>query len=150
MDVRRVQEADHPAIADLLHQLGYPTEASEVTTRLARVVDRRDYGSWCATDRSGVVVGFALGHLVWPIEQNDAVAQLAALIVDVSSRGLGVGRDLLAAFDGWAQDNGAGRAVVTSGLTRADAHRFYERLGFARTGLRFGRSYSASGQVRRR
>jgi histone acetyltransferase (RNA polymerase elongator complex component) len=32
------------------------------------------------------------------------------------------------------------RISVTSGIQRADAHEFYRRIGYAQTGLRFGKA----------
>ena len=49
----------------------------------------------------------------------------------------GVGEKLVAAAATFAREHGCSGIEVTSAERRVDAHRFYQRLGFARTGLRF-------------
>jgi GNAT superfamily N-acetyltransferase len=56
------------------------------------------------------------------------LAFLQELFVDEPTRGSGVGRDLMNAFDTWAHDHGA--AVEALATSRPPAKAFYERLGF--------------------
>ena len=52
-------------------------------------------------------------------------------------RGRGIGAALVAHAEGEARARGAATLALTSNAARADAHRFYERLGFARTHVGF-------------
>jgi len=45
----------------------------------------------------------------------------------------------MAAAERWARGHGAAQLHLTTGLHRDDAHRFYERLGYERTGTRYVR-----------
>jgi GNAT superfamily N-acetyltransferase len=65
-----------------------------------------------------------------------AVAELTGLAVLPDVAGTGVGSRLLAEFETWAIDAGAWRLKITSGDHRPDAHAFYERRGYAHSGIR--------------
>ena len=56
---------------------------------------------------------------------------LQDLVVDRAARSGGVGKALLAAAADWARERGCTHLVLSSGLGRKDAHRFYEREGMA-------------------
>jgi GNAT superfamily N-acetyltransferase len=57
-------------------------------------------------------------------------AQIEAVRVEASVRGMGVGERLVRWSIEQARARGCGLVQLTSNATRADAHRFYERLGF--------------------
>lgn len=57
-------------------------------------------------------------------------AQLESVRVHHSMRGSGLGSELIRWAIEAARQQGAGLVQLTSDATRADAHRFYERLGF--------------------
>ena len=94
-----------------------------------------------ATD-GGEVVGLATVHLRHALNHAAPLAQLSLLVVDERVRGRGVGRALVAAAEAWAREQGCHRMIVTTALQRSDAHAFYERIGYAHTGRRYGKDFS--------
>lgn len=62
---------------------------------------------------------------------------MLVLSVASTARGRGIGAQLVEAIERWAATNGARDVVVTSALHRGEAHGFYERRGYLRTGFRF-------------
>jgi len=60
-------------------------------------------------------------------------------VVDVPVRGRGVGRALVSAAEEVLAGEGCGLLEITSNVRRADAHAFYERLGYERTSFRFAK-----------
>jgi GNAT superfamily N-acetyltransferase len=56
------------------------------------------------------------------------------VVVDAAARGQGIGRAMMREAMEIARAHGCYKLVLTSGLARTDAHRFYESLGFARHG----------------
>ena len=46
---------------------------------------------------------------------------------------------MVKAIEEWARSHGCKRVTVTTGLHRAGAHQFYERLGFEHTGRRYAK-----------
>lgn len=57
-------------------------------------------------------------------------AQIESVRVDKESRNQGIGREMMKWAIELARNRGAHVVQLTTHLTRKDAHRFYERLGF--------------------
>ncbi|PDP88113.1 GNAT family N-acetyltransferase [Glycomyces fuscus] len=92
------------------------------------------------TADAGELLGFAAGHLLFPVEDDAPAAQLIALVTAEGARGRGVGTALCAAFETWAVERGAARAMLNSSTWRTEAHAFYTRRGYAASGARFSKS----------
>lgn len=137
--IRRASASDVASLSPLLGELGYPADAEVLPTRLSALNESGHVVALVA-EVGGSVVGLATAHVITTIHSPAPVALLTALVVAESARGQGAGRRLVAAAEEWARANGAVRIAVTSGAQRTDAHRFYERIGYARTGVRFGKS----------
>jgi len=138
--IRDAGSADAEAIAELLGQLGYPTEPAAIGPRLERlgiVGDRV-----VVAELDGQVTGLAHLQVSPTIEHERPAAKLGALIVDESRRGEGIGRALVEAMETEARARGCGVFLLTTSERRDDAHEFYERLGLELTGRRYGRTLS--------
>jgi ribosomal protein S18 acetylase RimI-like enzyme len=57
-------------------------------------------------------------------------AQIEAVRVDASARGAGIGEHLMRWAIDQARARGCALVQLTSNVSRTDAHRFYDRLGF--------------------
>lgn len=60
-------------------------------------------------------------------------AQLEGVHIRADHRGQGWGGEMIKWAIAFAKSKGAGMVQLTSSKTRPDAHRFYEKLGFARS-----------------
>ena len=140
LTIRDAQAADAEPIAELLGQLGYPTEPSAVKERLERLVIVGD--SVVVAELDGDVVGMAHLHVSPTIERERPAAKLGALIVSESRRGRGIGRALVQAAEREARKRGSGSFFVTTSNRRDEAHRFYQSVGLEETGRRYGRTLS--------
>ena len=136
--IRPAVADDAPELAALLAHLGYPADAASLPDRLLRLRAGGDDAFVAVID--GETAGLATVHSRTVLHVARPVAQLTALVVPPELRGRGVGRALVAAAEQWARAQGADRLVVTTALHRADAPRFYERLGFEHTGRRYVRT----------
>jgi GNAT superfamily N-acetyltransferase len=136
--LRSALEGDAEELARLTTELGYPTSADEMSTRLHAILLRSDYFTAVADSEQEVVgyVGAAVGHLY---ERNGSYGRVVALVVSEQHRGRGIGKALLQFAEDWMWSCGASVVVVNSGDHRADAHHFYESQGYRRTGLRFAK-----------
>lgn len=141
VQVRDAETSDAEALARLCTQLGYPAEPASMPARLARLDAAGDARALVATE-GGNVLGLATVHLRHALNHAAPLAQLSLLVVDERARGRGVGRTLVAAAEAWARERGCHRMIVTTALQRSDAHAFYERIGYAHTGRRYGRDFS--------
>jgi GNAT superfamily N-acetyltransferase len=139
--VRDAEERDAPGIASLCAQLGYPTPAGAVATRLDRLREGGQARVVVAIAEDAPV-GLATIHLRHMINHEAPIGQLTVLVVDERVRGQGVGRLLVAESEAWARARGCKRFVVTTALRRTEAHAFYERLGFTHTGRRYGKDFT--------
>ena len=140
LDVRDATVADARALAPLLGELGYPVDVATLEARLARMLARDDERILMAErlgDGPPRAVGLLALHVFPVLAYSDDVAMIMALVVAQGARGLGVGRRLVSGAESIAREVGAGRLMVTTHVRRADAHAFYERLGFDFTGRRY-------------
>jgi GNAT superfamily N-acetyltransferase len=138
--VRPAAGADAAAIAALMGELGYGSTPEQVRARLARVAGDDGYAAFVA-EADGEVLGFLGLHRGWVYEHDRPFARLTALVVAERARRRGVGARLVELADGWARERGAFVLMLTTNVRREEAHRFYEALGFSRTGYRYARAY---------
>jgi GNAT superfamily N-acetyltransferase len=136
--IRSPSRGDLSGLSALLGELGYPASVSSVETRLGRIARQSNVAVFVA-ERGRALVGLATGHMLAVIHADDPIAILSALIVADGHRGRGIGRSLVDAVESWAKGRGAGRITVASGLARAGAHSFYERLGYEYTARRYSK-----------
>jgi GNAT superfamily N-acetyltransferase len=139
IQVRDAEAGDADRLARLCGQLGYPSSPHAVLQRLERLV-RSGARALVATS-GGDVIGLATVHLRSMINHEAPLAQLTLLVVDEERRSQGVGRALVEEAEAWARAQGCRRIIVTTALHRTGAHAFYERIGYAHTGRRYGKDF---------
>jgi GNAT superfamily N-acetyltransferase len=140
LTVRDARDADAQAIAALLTQLGYPTDADAVEERLDRLRVVGDRVIVAEVD--GNVVGVVHLQVTPAIERERPAGKLGALVVDEGHRGHGIGRALFEAAEQEARLRGCELIYLTSAERRDDAHAFYERLGLEMVGRRYSLTLS--------
>ncbi|POH59079.1 GNAT family N-acetyltransferase [Cryobacterium zongtaii] len=116
------------AAQDLAPYLAAFTAIDEAADQLLVVVDD-PAGKVVATQQLTVLPGLA--------RSGATRLQIEAVRVSAALRGNGLGSEMLT----WAVEYGRGRGCrlvqLTSDASRRDAHRFYERLGFASSHVGF-------------
>jgi ribosomal protein S18 acetylase RimI-like enzyme len=117
-------------------ELGYETTVAEMRCRLKSILCDVRYRTFLA-EVDGKVSGM-IGTLVYhSYEHNDSGARIVALVTLSAARRRGIGRALIATAEKDLAQRGIGRIALDTRLTREDAHRFYESLGYERNGWRF-------------
>lgn len=127
--VRTVELQDSAALEGLFLALGYPASQSAIRKRLTRLRWDPTYAAWVAV-QDGPIIGFAAGHIVHPVEEDNLAAQLIALVISPRHERTGAGTALVYEFETWACSNGARRALVSSGEQRREAHALQEPRQF--------------------
>ncbi len=128
--LRAAVAGDAEAIARLAGQLGYAVAADAVEGRLAALRGRGGEVLVAAAP-DGRVLGW-MGLRIQVSLTSPAHAEIASLVVDAAARGGGLGHRFVLAAESWARANGLAAVRVLSNTVRHDAHRFYEREGYAR------------------
>ncbi len=134
--IRDAEVNDAPELAVLMCELGYETDPTEMEARLELILSNPAYKTFVAI-RDGSVCGM-IGTLTYPsYEHNDASGRILALVTSSTARRRGIGRALIATAEKDFAQRGISRVALDTRLTREDAHKFYESLGYERNGWRF-------------
>lgn len=134
--IRDARPADAAQVAALLGELGYPTKEAQARARLTTLAARDDFTVRVFAEGKTIL---GVGSLqVHPgLEHDEPIGLITALIVSGKARRRGVGRALIDDLLDFARERGCARVNVGSGLHRANAHAFYEGIGFTKSGIRF-------------
>jgi ribosomal protein S18 acetylase RimI-like enzyme len=136
--VREAQPEDAPAVAVLLGELGYPSTAEQAAERIGRIAD--DPATWLiVAELDGEVAGLGVLHVQNLVERDEPGVEVAGLVVGKRFRRLGVGELLMDALEEEARTRGGKVIVLSTAHRRADAHAFYEALGYEHTGRRYAK-----------
>jgi ribosomal protein S18 acetylase RimI-like enzyme len=129
VETRAMRKEDLGRVAELSGQLGYPVSQDDLVDRFSRIVDA-GHALLVAHD-AGQVIGWIHVHPQLLLE-SEPHAEIAALVVDATSRRQGAGRALVAEGQRWSRQRGFGLLRVRSNIARHEAHHFYPSLGFTR------------------
>ena len=136
MLIRDAELKDAPELAVLMCDLGYETKRAEMKTRLESILSSPAFKTFVAI-MDGSVCGM-IGLLTYPsYEHNDASGRILALVTSSTARRRGIGRALVATAEKDFAQRGIKRVALDTRLSREDAHKFYESLGYKRNGWRF-------------
>jgi N-acetylglutamate synthase-like GNAT family acetyltransferase len=139
--VRRATEADLPRIIELLAQLSLDaprerpgTPLPESYRRAFREIEADKRQQLFVVEDAGRIVGTACLIIVPNLShEGTPYALVENVVVDETQRSTGYGELLLRHAIAEAQRAGCYKLCLTSNKQRADAHRFYQRLGFRAT-----------------
>ena len=131
--IRDAELNDAPELAVLMCELGYQTDRTEMETRLELILLNPAYKTFFVI-MDGSVCGM-IGTLTYPsYGHNDASGRILALVTSSTARRRGIGRALIATAEKDFAQRGIRRVSLDTRLTREDAHKFYQLLGYERTG----------------
>lgn len=144
LTIRDARLDDAPALAALMTELGYPTEAVDMSAGLNRVLANTAFRTLVAEAENREVVGFG-GFRVGPTFEGAVLeGEIVALIVDQDHRSQGVGAAIVAEGEAWAVERGASSMMLGTRGDRARAHSFYVREGYLEDGLRYRKRLPAA------
>jgi ribosomal protein S18 acetylase RimI-like enzyme len=134
--IRGAKLNDALGLAVLMCELGYDTTRAEMETRLKLVLSNPAYKTFVAVI-DGCVCGMIGTITCANYEHNDPSGRILALVTLSAARRRGIGRALIATAEKDFAQRGVTRVALNTQLTREDAHKFYESLGYERNGWRF-------------
>ena len=134
--IRDAELNDAAELAVLMRELGYETQRPEMESRLKLILSNPAYKTFVAIV-DGCVCGM-IGTLTYPsYEHNDPSGRILALVTLSAARRRGIGRALIATAEKDFVQRGIKRVALNTRLTREDAHKLYESLGYELNGWRF-------------
>jgi predicted N-acetyltransferase YhbS len=133
--IREAAQGDCAALSRLIEQLGYHASAPDVDERLAGM--HADGRLVLVAELDGEVIGCLSTSVMRVLHRPKPVGRISMMVVEEALRGRGIGKALVRAAERALVGQGCGLVEVTSNLARTEAHRFYEKLGYERTSLRF-------------
>lgn len=136
--LRHATLQDAAEIGRLLTQLGHATTTEQVVERWT-AWETDGNSALVATVDADTLIGLCMLHQMRVLHRPRPLGRITALVVEEDRRGQGIGRMLVSAAEDLFVRAGCGLLEVTSNLKRADAHAFYETLGYDKSSYRLVR-----------
>lgn len=134
ISIRAAELKDIPSLKRLFLQLGYKTESASLEQRIREQHDRL---CTLVAESEREVCGVIVINFIMPFHENNLWALISALVIDESSRGQGVGQQLLIASERIAVIKKCSQIELSSSEKRVKAHKFYENNGYKEVRKRF-------------
>jgi GNAT superfamily N-acetyltransferase len=131
MIISPMRRADLPHLVKLCAQLGYETDLNAVAHRYTEVVRHPEHALLVAVEND-IAVAFLHARVSVSFARDTGV-EVAAIVVEESRRGKGIGKLLMKHAEAWAREQGYPAIFLRSNEIREEAHKFYEGLGYANT-----------------
>ena len=134
--IRTAAAHDCAQLATLVGELGYPATPEFIKNKLSGLSATPGTKVFVA-DQGGLVVGLLCFSILPLLHVSGGLGRISALVVGSQFKGHGIGKSLVAEAEEFAWENGCARIEITSGEHRADAHAFYEAVGYTQDSRRF-------------
>jgi ribosomal protein S18 acetylase RimI-like enzyme len=138
--IRNSKPQDFEELIPLLKQLWPDKAINEAKLRrvFERCLESTIEAVYCA-EAEGKVVGFCSATISNNYWQEGYIAYISTIVVDEKHRNQGIGKLLTERVCEFARSKGCGSVELDSAFHRAEAHRFYENLGFEKRAYTFSR-----------
>ncbi|WP_407519341.1 GNAT family N-acetyltransferase [Methylobacterium oryzisoli] len=137
--MRSIETRDAQVVAVLMRGLGFDPSAEEIERRM-RLISRRDVDrAFLAETPAGKAVGLIAIHIAPLLFYPRPLARITTLVVAEDARRRGIGHKLVDFAYDLAKEANCDTLELTTGLGRADAHAFYQAMGFQRSAFRLDR-----------
>jgi predicted N-acetyltransferase YhbS len=126
--IRRVTPGDFEDIFVLNLGLGYTYPKEKLKERIQYILDNTKDIILVAEIKEEVV-GY-IHASPYELMYFDSLMNILGFVVKEEKRGTGIGHKLITELERVAKESGFTGIRLTSGSTRTDAHRFYEKHGY--------------------
>jgi GNAT superfamily N-acetyltransferase len=128
-EIRLANTNDSPGINQLTQQLGYEAMPEDTLQRISEINELKNHCIYVAADGEKVT-GWIHAFLAISVESGKYI-EIAGLVVSEKQRGLGIGKLLVEKVLEWSLEMNCPKIRVRCNTKRKEAHKFYEKLGFA-------------------
>lgn len=144
--VREARRGDLPVVVNLLAEMDAAkvpmapmplSRAERIFREMSRYPDYRCYLAFEGATSTVPVATFSLLIFDALVHGGAREALLDGVVVTAARRGQGLGRAMIQEAMRLSAASGCYKLALSSNLKRADAHRFYESLGFQQHGVSF-------------
>jgi predicted N-acetyltransferase YhbS len=140
IEIRQAKESDIPAIVDLYRQpdMSGKSFSLEKMRLLFQAMSNNPYHNLFVACLEDEVVGsFAI--IIIPVfsHEDQYVGLLEDVVVRTDQQGQGIGKKMMLFAKSKCKQSGCYKVMLSSGLHREKAHKFYEGLGFKKHGYSF-------------
>lgn len=137
--IRDITDDDFEILTELIKELGYPSNKSNISERLYKIKFNKDYKTLVA-EVDSKVVGFIGLCKLYAYEYDGEYVRIISLVVNEKYRGKGIGTELLKSGEKWAISEGAIAIALNTGIKREKAHEFYNSNDYNIKGYSFSKS----------
>ena len=130
--IRAAEAKDIPSLQTLFLQLGYQTETAILAQRIT--APQRMMSALVA-ETENAVCGVIVINFILPVHENRLWALISALVIEESSRGSGIGQQLLQAAERLARDKQCAQIVVKKESERINFMKITATRRFANASL---------------
>ena len=135
--IREMEEKDYMSVAVIWREvLDIPVTDEELNNTYGKMKEDNRYSTYVA-EADGKVVGLVTMVTALAIGHPTGYTKINGLGVLPEYRNMGIGRKLLEQAEQEAVRNGTRYLGLASGLTRENAHKFYEHMGYRKTSYWF-------------
>lgn len=137
MEIRKCTKEDVTSVYQLILELKNTQFDFDIFKNVyySKLSDTKNY--YIVAVEEDNVIGFISLVIDYQLHHADKVGTIEELIVSSESRSQGVGKLLLNYAVNYARENSCDVIELTSGFSRADAHRFYEKNEFRKRSYKF-------------
>jgi N-acetylglutamate synthase-like GNAT family acetyltransferase len=126
--IRPAEKEDCSGINQLTNQLGYSSSFEKICEIMDLVLAHNDHQVYIA-EKDKAIVGYI--HLIHSMRiGSNPFVEIAAFIIDESTRSIGVGSSLIKETENWASGLGLKDIRIRSNIIRQEAHKFFQNRGF--------------------
>ena len=139
--IRKICQRDYAAVAVIWREvLDVRNATDENVAETYSIMEHDDRYVTFVAEADGKIVGLAAAVKVLAIGHPGGYVKMNGIGVLPAYRGQGIGKQLMEHVERFAAEQGALYVGLASGISRAEAHAFYERIGYRKTSYWFRKS----------